>query len=444
MKTYKNFNGEKIRNFIKDLTKFSKAVEVFYKVGRSNAVFFNKSHGFEESLSEEKGIAIRAWSQDGAEYFFHSSDDDLERMKKIIAERLKKQLNPRKLISSSQNLAEKLVPSSNPNIFCKETAEASIKRLKDFFLEIIQFLNNGWKGMIKVNKGELRAGQSENFLYNSREFSGNFKRSTAYITLNFQLKTNNIDKKNKYFHDFHDFYLISGGFSLLKLDFSIILRDFEKFKNKEVNISTLRTADIEEEYYVAVLSPQAASELLKSFIIFLQRSQRHSAIFSDKLTIVDDGTLDEGFSSSPFDGAGHPSKKIIVVQNGKIINWLDNIVRPSYKDYPQIGPTNLYIKPGFKNQEEIFKYVARGIYLISLKIFKNPNEESRASFIGQGFLIEGGKLSSFIGKILVTTDIKDIFKSILEIGNDLQFFPWSGALGAPTLLIEKVKILPII
>ena len=443
MKIHKENSGERIRKIIEDLSKFSKDIEVFCKAGKSTAVFFNKGVGFQNSISEDRGIAVRLWKEDGSEYFIHSSYDDVGTLNKIIKERLKSASFFKKWISTPPNLPVKSIPPSSLNIYCKETAEASSEQLHDFLSETIKFLDEKWKGMIRVNSGELRTGFTENLLSNGRGFSGSFKRTTAYIALNFQIKTKDNKKKTKFFHNLHDFYMILGDSSLLEIDLSSILKDFEPFQSEGAKISEINAANKEEKGYKVVFSPQAASELLRFLSVLLQESHTSSRVLSNKLTIVDDPTLIRGLSSLPFDGAGFPSKKTIVMQNGKINNCLENVIRPSYRDYPQIGPTNFYIKPGMKNQKEIIKFVARGIFIISLKAFKNPNEET-VSFLGQGFLIDGGKVSSFINtKILINTEIKDLFKNILEIGSDLKFFPLSGAFGSPTLLMEKVKIMPV-
>ena len=162
------------------------------------------------------------------------------------------------------------------------------------------------------------------------------------------------------------------------------------------------------------------------------------------MTIVDDPTLQGGLVSSPFDGAGFPTQRTVILQNGKFNQWFHNIVRPSYRDYPTKGPTNLYIEPGRKNQDEIINLVANGAYIVSLKAFKNPCDEVHSTFLGRGFLIKGGKISPYSGKFVITTEINEIFKNVLEIGDDLQFSPWAGAFGSPTLLAERIRMMPII
>ncbi len=433
--------GVKIKNIIEDLSKFYKDVEIFFKIGKSKTVFFSRGTGFESSLLEERGIAIRSWKDDGSEYFFHSSDENSGRLEKTLLGRLK-DLSYQSREDCRPHIAEREISSPNLDIFCNETAQASIDQLYDLFSKTINYLEEKWDGLIKVNSGELRAGLSENRLSNSRGFSGSFQRTMASIALNFQIRSRNQEEKTSFSNIYQNFHITFADSSILKIDFSKVFKDFENISGKDIVVSPQKLKEKEEKDFKVVFSPRASSELLRSFLEFLEDAQDYPFAISDKLTIVDDARFKGGLGSSPFDGVGFPSKKTPIIQNGRLVHWLENIIRPSYRDYPRVGPTNFYIKAGRKSQEEIIKHVASGAFIISLKAFKNAENESRSSLLGQGFLIEGGRISPCMGKFIISTEVENIFKNILEIGDDLQFIPWSGAFGSPTLLTEKIQLIP--
>lgn len=430
----------KLKNIIDDLSKYYKDIEVFSKKGRSRAIFFSRGTGFENSQSEEKGVAIRLWKHNGSGYFLHSSDDDPNELKQALNERLKDS-SYSKGSYPPYDLAKRRITIPDLNICCYETADTSLEQLRNFFFESIKYLEERWKGVIRVNSGELRTGLSSNYLGNNRGFEGSYEKSMAYMTINFQITSKSQGKKRELLKRTHNFHITSANFTKFKVDPSIALKNFEQIMNGNIKFFTLKLKNKEKSNIKVVFSAEASSLLLRYFLEFLQEAHSFTTIFSEKLTVVDNAKLEGGLGSLPFDGAGFPPKKTAIIQNGRLIHWLENIIRPSYRDYPGLGPTNLYIQSGEKSQEEMINHVARGVFIVSLKAFKNPYNKEKVSFLGQGFLIEGGKLSSKAGKFIITTEVKDIFKNILEIGHDLQFLPWSGAFGAPSLLIEKVCLI---
>jgi PmbA protein len=54
-----------------------------------------------------------------------------------------------------------------------------------------------------------------------------------------------------------------------------------------------------------------------------------------------------------------------------------------------------------------------------------------------GFLYENGKFSKPVRGVTIAGTIKDIFKRVIGVGNDVT---WSGAMAAPSLLISELAI----
>jgi hypothetical protein len=67
------------------------------------------------------------------------------------------------------------------------------------------------------------------------------------------------------------------------------------------------------------------------------------------LRIVDDPTLAWRPGSAPFDGAGFETRMTVLIEDGAAVGRLSaeggNLVRPSYRDLPEIGPAGLLILP---------------------------------------------------------------------------------------------------
>ena len=89
-------------------------------------------------------------------------------------------------------------------------------------------------------------------------------------------------------------------------------------------------------------------------------------IASDKLTLIDDGTLPGLFGTSPFDDEGVPSRRTPVIESGVLKNYLLNTYTArklgmkttgnasrGITGNAGIGHGNFFIEAGEKSPEEI-------------------------------------------------------------------------------------------
>ena len=83
-------------------------------------------------------------------------------------------------------------------------------------------------------------------------------------------------------------------------------------------------------------------------------------VASELVTIIDDGKMEGGILSAPFDGEGVPTSKKLLLEKGVLKQFLHNTytaakantqstgngTRGTYRSTPGVGTTNFYLAPG--------------------------------------------------------------------------------------------------
>ena len=186
---------------------------------------------------------------------------------------------------------------------------------------------------------------------------------------------------------------------------------------------------------------------------------RHSSYLTGKLgeqiageniTIVDDGTMIGGFGSSPFDGEGVPTRRTVVVERGVLKSYLLNTYTArklklqttgnaarGLTGNPGIGSGNFYLQPGDKSPKDIVRDIRSGLYVTEFLGFGVNLVTGDFSRGASGLWIENGEFSFPVEEITVAGNLKEMFRNVSAIGNDLEF---RSSIAAPTLRIEGMTV----
>jgi PmbA protein len=199
---------------------------------------------------------------------------------------------------------------------------------------------------------------------------------------------------------------------------------------------------------------------------------RNSSMFSGKLgeqvageniTMVDDGTMvfdhtladgsvlkTGGFGTSPFDGDGLPTRRTVIVERGILKNLMLNTYTGRKLNIPStgkasrglagapgIGGGNYYLEPGTLTPEQIIADVPNGLYVLSTMGFGVNLVTGDYSQGAAGLWIENGELAYPVEEITVAGNLKDMYRNISAIANDLVF---RSATAAPTIRVEGMTI----
>jgi len=199
---------------------------------------------------------------------------------------------------------------------------------------------------------------------------------------------------------------------------------------------------------------------------------RNSSMFSGKLgevvageniTMVDDGTMvfdhtlpngetlrTGGFGTSPFDGDGLATRRTVIIERGILKNLMLNTYTARKLNMqstakasrglagaPGIGGGNYFLEPGTLTPEQIIADVPNGLYVLSTMGFGVNLVTGDYSQGASGLWIEDGELAYPVEEITIAGNLKDMFRNVSAIGNDLEFRS-SGAV--PTVRIEGMTI----
>jgi PmbA protein len=173
-------------------------------------------------------------------------------------------------------------------------------------------------------------------------------------------------------------------------------------------------------------------------------------IAGDNITVVDDGTLPGLFGTSPCDSEGVASRRTVVVENGVLRSYLLNTYTAkklgmqttgnasrSLAGTPGIGPGNFFLQPGTKSLQEIIAEIKEGLLVTEFLGFGVNLVTGDFSRGATGLWIENGELTYPVEEITVAGNLKDMFSSVSEIGNDLEF---RSSIAAPTLRIDGMTV----
>ncbi len=204
-----------------------------------------------------------------------------------------------------------------------------------------------------------------------------------------------------------------------------------------------------------LLEPPAAASLIRWLERELPRAETEDQpgggfrrVASEAVDLVDDPLLAEGVASAPFDGEGHATRLRVAVKSGILMSEnvvqgeaaaaAGRMVRPSYRDLPRPGSTNLVLRPGERDQGALLAEIEEGFLLAALETDASVDQpEQEARWRGVGWKIRHGETGGEVRRLLFRASPRKLLEGIQEAGNRLRFsLLRSTALGAPALLIR--------
>ncbi|MBU3942232.1 MAG: TldD/PmbA family protein, partial [Nanoarchaeota archaeon] len=177
-------------------------------------------------------------------------------------------------------------------------------------------------------------------------------------------------------------------------------------------------------------------------------------VASKEITIIDDGTLKNGFGSSKFDAEGAPTQRNIMIDKGIFKTYLHNTStakRFNTKTTANAGllspePTNLIVEKGGFSKQELFEQVKNGLYITNLWYtrFQNYNTGDFSTIPRDGiFVIKNGKIGQPIKGIRISENMLNLLKNTAAIGKKPErVVGWEvkTPVITPAVLVKDVNI----
>ena len=188
----------------------------------------------------------------------------------------------------------------------------------------------------------------------------------------------------------------------------------------------------------------------------------------EDLTVIDDGTLEGGFSgTNKYDDEGVPCKRTVLIKNGELTGRLHsretagkmneeptgNARAVSQHFEPIVRMTNTYIEPRDWTKEDMIREIENGYYVISSR-GGMTNLDMFTFSAGEAYRIVDGEIGERVRDLTLTGNVFETMKNIDAIGNDLVIFgkggrggcgkngqfPMPVGLGGPHIRIRNVIV----
>jgi TldD protein len=263
------------------------------------------------------------------------------------------------------------------------------------------------------------------------------------------------------------------------------LRFFESFRPEEVAqeaarqaIATLGAVDAPAGPQTVVLAPGWSGILLHEAIghgleaDFIRKKTSLFAdklgekVASDKVTVIDDGTMANARGSINVDDEGVPGERKLLIEGGVLRGYMSDRLnaklmggrstgsgrRESFRSPPLPRMTNTYLAPGDETPEEILRGVKRGLYCAHFG--GGQVDISNGNFVfevAEAYLIENGALTRPVKNATLIGVGPEALKKVSHVGCDPKPDPGIGTcgkdgqsvpvgVGLPTLRIDDLTV----
>lgn len=301
--------------------------------------------------------------------------------------------------------------------------------------------------------GDFDTATSHKILVNSRGFSGEYRRSYC----GFSAMPIAVDEKGGMQRN----YWYSAARTTRKLESP------EEIGREAARrtLARLGARQVKTQRAPVVFSPEIARSIMGNIFeaangdaIYRNASffcgQLGEQVAGENVTVIDDGTMIfdgiGGFGTAPFDGEGLPTRRTVLVERGILKNYVLNTYTAKklgmkstgnasrgLAGNPGIGAGNFYLEPGSVNPEQLIGDVKSGLYVTETMGFGVNLVTGDYSQGASGMWIEDGELAFPVEEITIAGNLKDMYKNIAAIGNDLVF---RGSSAAPTIRVEDMMI----
>ena len=180
------------------------------------------------------------------------------------------------------------------------------------------------------------------------------------------------------------------------------------------------------------------------------KGRQGEQLASPLFTLVDDPLEPGRAGSRPFDGEGVTAAAKTLFSAGVFEGFLfdsytarrmgartTGSARRGVDSLPSPGPSNLILRPGASDPQDILAGVPDGLYLTSLLGSGFNPATGDFSRGAAGFWIENGRLAFPVTEINVSGRMDQMLAAIDAVGSDLT---WFGGTAAPTIRIGQMTV----
>ena len=432
--------------------------EIYYEDAKLNTYRLNDSKLDTIDSKYEKGIGIRLVSNDETYYTSTSIltkeniTKTIKNMLKSIPKNNKKEVLLTDLVDKSKKV--KIPHSEFPVEKKKEFLYTVDKTARAYSDEIVQVS----AGIVETDKDFIIANSNGKFVKSNYVLTRLF--ATIYAERNGEKQAEFTDIGRSLGYEILD--LFDTEKRITKLAKTTVEKlDAVDFKGGELPV-------ILAPGFGAVIFHEACGHGLEATSV-----APHLSVFSDdlgkkvatdKVTLIDDGTIKDAWGSSIVDDEGNPTHKNILIENGILKKYLvdqnhekqmnmksNGCGRRQNYNYPTTSRmSNTYLAPGTDKIEDMIKSIDYGVYCLKLSGGSvNPATGDFNFAVATARLIENGEVKHMLKGITLIGNSKDILNNVEMVSDDLEISAGycgskSGMIpvtvGQPTIKVSKILV----
>lgn len=217
-------------------------------------------------------------------------------------------------------------------------------------------------------------------------------------------------------------------------------------------LSRLSAKQVETQTVPVIFSSRVSSGLFASFIGAINGANLYrkntflldsigQQVFPEFIRIYEQPHLLGALGSSPFDGEGVPTRPNVFVEKGKVKQYAlgsYSARRLGLKTTANSdGVHNLTVDPNAGDLNELLQKMGTGLLVTELMgqgVNAITGDYSRGA---SGYWVENGEIQFPVDEVTIAGNLKDMFRSILAVGNDLN--P-NISMRCGSVLIEKMMV----
>lgn len=410
--------------------------EIFYEDYQGNMLKYDNGKFEETSSSSRKGASIRVVANEET-FFGHTNDACLESLLKIgenLSKTIKKR-NPELKINKVENLEEQ--ENLGLNKFEKKLEEVSIeekvKKVKKA-VEYIKDFDDRIKMFTIIYSDPVRKVKVINSEGHICEDIRNYPV--------FYVVAIAMNEKGELFTGMEG----NGenrGFEFFTDD---LIKDIAENSAKQA-IAQLEGEDSPAGEFTVVMSAEAGGTMIheacghgmEGDLVLAGSSYRDKVgqeIVSNKITVVDNGTIPNKRGTLNFDDEGTKTENTVLIEKGVLKGYMHSKLtakkfdtqatgngrRETYMDLPVVRMRNTLIEPGEDNPEDIVKSVKEGIFVKKMGGGQVDVISGDFQFkVTEGYMIKDGQIKNPLRGASLVGNGLEVLKSIDMVGNDLGY-----------------------
>lgn len=177
-------------------------------------------------------------------------------------------------------------------------------------------------------------------------------------------------------------------------------------------------------------------------------------VASEKVTLIDDGTVPGLCGSETIDDEGCPTQKNVLIENGRVKSFLCDRLgarklglplcgsgrRQSYSFAPAARMHNTYLAAGQDDEAEMIRSIPDGLYVKSLGGGNSGTNFTIA--VLDGYLIKNGQIGDQVKGVTLSGNSLDVIKRVDSVGKNLVPDLGGGFCGSVSGLVQTTAYQP--